>query len=372
MRVLLTTDTVGGVWTFTKELTQGLLEREHAVGLVSFGRMPSREQANWCSSLSEEYPESFRYFPSDAPLEWMPENALAYSTAEPILLRAADEFRPDIFHSSQFCFGAAPMAAPKLITAHSDVLSWARECRPTGLEPSDWLTQYRTLVQHGLAAADAVVAPTRWMLRALSEGFQVTSATRVILNGRSLDECPGEHESTLQAVSCGRLWDEAKNIALLSQVRALFPILVAGEQRLGGATLAIPSNLTFCGKLEQRELLALFRSSRMYLAIPLYEPFGLAPLEAALCGCAVVANDIPSLREVWGDAALFFRGVDELSRILIELASSPEALGSIRWKSRERALRLTRARMVESYLSLYAELLTPMQHSRQDESVAYA
>ncbi len=32
MRVLLTTDTVGGVWTFTRELTAGLLARGHDSG----------------------------------------------------------------------------------------------------------------------------------------------------------------------------------------------------------------------------------------------------------------------------------------------------------------------------------------------------
>ena len=41
-----------------------------------------------------------------------------------------------------------------------------------------------------------------------------------------------------------------------------------------------------------------------------YEPFGLSPLEAALAGCALVLGDIPSLREVWGDAALYVRPDD--------------------------------------------------------------
>ena len=36
-----------------------------------------------------------------------------------------------------------------------------------------------------------------------------------------------------------------------------------------------------------------------------YEPFGLSILEAALSGCALVIGDIPSLREIWADAALF-------------------------------------------------------------------
>ena len=36
-----------------------------------------------------------------------------------------------------------------------------------------------------------------------------------------------------------------------------------------------------------------------------YEPFGLSILEAAMSGCALVLGDIPSLREIWGDAAVF-------------------------------------------------------------------
>ena len=33
MRILMTTDTVGGVWTFTQELAGGLLEQGCAVAL---------------------------------------------------------------------------------------------------------------------------------------------------------------------------------------------------------------------------------------------------------------------------------------------------------------------------------------------------
>ena len=49
MRVLLTTDTIGGVWTFSRELTAELLHLGHSVALVSVGRPPSTEQLAWCS-----------------------------------------------------------------------------------------------------------------------------------------------------------------------------------------------------------------------------------------------------------------------------------------------------------------------------------
>ncbi len=59
-----------------------------------------------------------------------------------------------------------------------------------------------------------------------------------------------------------------------------------------------------------------------------YEPFGLLPLEAALSGCALVLGDIPSLREVWGDAAWFVPPDDRdaLTAAIGSLIASPRLL----------------------------------------------
>ena len=46
MRILMTTDTVGGVWSFTKELSRGLLENGCEVALVSLGRMPTHAMSS--------------------------------------------------------------------------------------------------------------------------------------------------------------------------------------------------------------------------------------------------------------------------------------------------------------------------------------
>ena len=359
MRVLLTTDTVGGVWMFTRDLAAELLDRGHAVALVSFGRMPSADQALWCEHTQTTYPESFLYEPSALPLEWMKDNALAYSEAAPLLHSLIERFAPDIVHSSQFCFGCLPLPphTAMVVTAHSDVLSWASVCRPGGLVASPWLTQYTALVEAGLAAADAVIAPTEWMLAALHENFALPSRTGVILNGRSLP--PAEPvEPTLQAVSVGRLWDEAKNLALLTRITPPFPIYIAGEQQHEDS--AAPQELgalLALGALDEHALHVLFRASSLYLIPSLYEPFGLAPLEAALCGCALISNDLPSLREIWGDAALYFRGEANLVALLEALKASPDRLARARERAHQRALELTRARMADAYLALYADLL---------------
>jgi glycogen(starch) synthase len=157
----------------------------------------------------------FHFRGTDTPLEWMQGNDRAYSEAAPLLLRLADEFDAELLHCNQFCFGALPVSIPRVVTAHSDVLSWAGSCRKSPLEESAWLRQYRSLVRDGLEQADTVIAPTRWMLDALSQNFRLPQQQLVIANGRTIG-VPAQTARKLQAVTAGRLWDEAKNIGLLS------------------------------------------------------------------------------------------------------------------------------------------------------------
>lgn len=372
MRVLLTTDTIGGVWTFTAELTTELLNRGHSVALVSFGRAPSHYQASWAAATLNRFGISFHYVPSTAPLEWMQSNRSAYTAAAPLLLRIADAFLPDLLHTSQFCFGSLPLAMPKVITAHSDVLSWASACRHNVLEPSPWLYRYKSMVERGLAGADAIVAPTRWMVSALRQHFSFIAPARVILNGRNLLSAPADSRK-LQAVSAGRFWDEAKNLSLLTNLDSPIPIIVAGEQEhedsIAPASLG---SVIPVGALSEYELLSLFRESSLYIAPSIYEPFGLAPLEAALCGCALLTNDIPSLHEIWGDAAIYFQDASTLSQALKRLCSDKNYLLRAQNSAGNRARQLTATCMADSYLNLYREVLVLKTPVPAKELAAYA
>ena len=357
MRILLTTETIGGVWTFTKELTTELLQRGHAVALVSIGGQPSHEQQAWCAARSRAHGTSFQFAASNTPLEWMEKNEFVFTQGAGVLLHAAKQFRPDLLHSSQFCFGALSLDIPKLVSAHSDVLSWACACRPQGLEESRWLRQYRALVAQGLQSCDAVASPTRWMALELARHYNDLPPSYVIRNGRSLD-APESRLRTVQAVTVGPLWDEAKNIEMLRAVNAPIPIYVAGERQCGSSPAPRQiGRAVLLGALPQSSLLTLFARSSVYIATSIYEPFGIAPLEAALCGCAVVANDIASLREVWGEDALYFDGPRSLSMLLHELNRDERRLAEARQRSFARANELTAQRMADGYEALYKALL---------------
>lgn len=357
MRVLMTTDTVGGVWTFAQELASGLLTRDCCVLLSSFGRMPSAAQRKQCDELARRYGRRFRYVPSEVPLEWMEHNAEAFALGSAVLESEAEFFAPDLIHSNQFCYGALELDVPRVVTAHSDVLSWAKACRPERLADSEWLRNYVAQVQAGLTGADAVAAPTQWMLNALEENFELPDLRAVIPNGRSI--APSfNRPRELRAVTAGRLWDGAKGISMLAEVKSPVPISIAGESRFDGAEGA-PNvgRAQLVGQLSPLEMMEMFRDSTIYLCPSIYEPFGLSALEAARCGCAVVARGIPSLREVWGDAARYFDSAEALTGILEELAADAEALQDLRRRSFERSLFFSRDRMVDGYLAIFEQVL---------------
>lgn len=353
MRLLITTDTVGGVWRFALELTQGLLETGDAVALASFGRRMSAIQREECDRLKIEWGELFTYSDLEVPLEWMRDNECCFSDGAAALLQMAHGFGAQLLHSNQFCYGAAEIGVPKVVTAHSDVLSWARACKSGELERSSWLERYCSLVDKGLRGADAVTAPTAWMLDELGESFPSRPEGAVVPNGRTI-VTPPARVRRLQAATVGRLWDEAKDIALLAKTTSPMPLVIAGETECESGHVAPLAGISIRGVLSDLEVLRLFGESAVYVCTSKYEPFGLAPLEAALCGCAVVARDIPSLREIWEDAALWFKNEKELSAILTRLFDDPQFLDNARYKSGEQAKKFSRDRMVHGYRAVYA------------------
>ena len=96
----------------------------------------------------------------------------------------------------------------------------------------------------------------------------------------------------------------------------------------------------------------------IYVLPARYEPFGLAALEAALAGCALVLGDIPSLREVWEEAAVFVPpdDTDMLARALRRLVSEPVLRSRMSTLARTRALEFSPERMADAYLAVYADL----------------
>jgi glycogen(starch) synthase len=340
MRILMTTDAVGGVWTYSLQLVEGLADQGVEVVLAIFGPPPSREQRRHLRrSRVAAYGE--RTFA----LEWMENPWRDLDEAGSWLLELDDSVRPDVVHLNGYSFGALHLSAPKLVVGHSCALSWheAVRKRPAGAE---W-ARYRHAVRRGLAAADAVVAPTNAMLHDLVRLYRPECPCSTIPNGLAAGGlAPLEKEPFVLGV--GRAWDEAKNLQSLERIagRLPWPIVVAGD---GGAL----------GRVTGKRLRHLYGHASIFAAPAKYEPFGLAALEAGLAGCALVLGDIASLREVWDEAAAFVDPFDDdaLEWILARLIADDGLLSHHAAAARRRAIRFPRERMAAAYHDLYQRLV---------------
>ena len=353
-RVLMTADTVGGVWTYAIELARGLAERGVEVALATMGdplNDAQREKADRIPRL--------KVFESTLKLEWMEDPWRDVEKAGDWLLGLEERFCPDLIHLNGYVHGSLPWSAPKVMVGHSCVLSWWQAVKGEPAPAEDW-ERYTREVSAGLAAADLVIAPSQAMLASLLASYGKLPRTRVILNGRDTKAFKPTAKEPI-AFSAGRLWDEAKNLEALETVapRLSWPVFVAGENHHPDGGEIRPHHTRLLGRLSQRALAAWLGRASIYCLPARYEPFGLSALEAALSGCALVLGDIPSLREIWKHRAVFVppNDPDALEDALTRLIQDPDRRASLAAGARARALQLTPERMVDSYLAAYGDVL---------------
>lgn len=67
----------------------------------------------------------------------------------------------------------------------------------------------------------------------------------------------------------------------------------------------IGENIILPGYIDDSSLQKMYRNALLSIYPSLYEGFGLPPLESMTYGCPAIASDIPALREVSGNAALY-------------------------------------------------------------------
>ncbi|MGI5836891.1 MAG: glycosyltransferase family 4 protein [Chloroflexota bacterium] len=364
MRVLMTTDTVGGVWQYSLALVRGLVEQHGCdVLLVCFGDPLERD-------IREMIPNGGVELVSlPFKLEWMPDALMEVHQALERIEKIAGNWQPDLVHGNQFCIGLLDVDIPKLLVAHSDVIGWFAWHRGqprgtlSGVQLDDRLEAYRELVTSGLAGASAIVCPSHFMADSLFQTFGYRS--RVIYNGLWADLYQHQTEKCDTAIVAGRLWDEAKGAMVAIQALNGLPLqlrLVGPTSGPSGETASIPtaSNTVYIGSLPWKDTRTELARSRLYLATSTYEPFGLAALEAAFCGCALVASDIPSYREIWGEAALYFTVGDssDLRSKLARLLETPGEIEKLAGAAHNRALdKYCAARMAAEYYHLYELLI---------------
>ena len=351
--LLMTADPIGGVWSYALTLAQALQPFGIDIVLATMGAPLQASQREAVQRL-----DNVTLFESTYQLEWMHEPWEEVEAAGAWLLELDKQMKPCVVHVNGYVHAALPWQCPSLIVGHSCVLSWYAAVKHTAA-PAVW-NRYRQAVTRGLRHAALVTAPTTAMLAALHDHYGTFAAAHAIPNGcRTQRLSPGVKEPFI--FTAGRVWDEAKNIAALDQIASHlpWPVYIAGETRHPNGTAVCLHHAIGLGHLPSKEVAMWLRRAAIFALPARYEPFGLSALEAGLAGCTLVLGDIPSLREVWHDAALFVppEQPEALEATLLDLIADTSRRWHMAHEARTRAQQFTPSRMAQGYMTLYRQLI---------------
>jgi glycosyltransferase involved in cell wall biosynthesis len=365
VHVLMTADAVGGVWTYALALASALRPADVTFTIAVMGPRPSSADRARANALRNVRVTSLPYR-----LEWMPDcRDDDIRRSGRWLQRLADRLDPDIVHINGYAHAAVDFGGrPVLSVAHSCVRTWWRAVKEESA-PAAW-NDYTRRVNAGLARSHVVIAPTQAMVDALTREYAFAGDVTVVPNGLPMPPMPGgARESCIFAA--GRFWDAAKNLAVLDDIAPTlpWPILVAGNVDGPDGTSRPPRYVWHLGQIDRADVQERMARAAIYVNPARYEPFGLGVLEAAQAGCALVLGDIPSLREIWRDAALYVDADDRaaLHDCLAHLIAHPALRAQFAAEARMRACAFTDRRMAGSYLAIYRALM--QAHPRERTTI---
>jgi glycosyltransferase involved in cell wall biosynthesis len=128
-------------------------------------------------------------------------------------------------------------------------------------------------------------------------------------------------------------------------------------------SLELENSIVVLPHLSREVLAAIYRQAALVLLPSDAEGFGLPVIEAMACGTPVVASDLPVLREVGGDAAVYARVADapawieSVSGLLRERGRQPEKWNARRPAAITRAAKFSWAEYTHNMVKLYQEIL---------------
>jgi glycogen(starch) synthase len=364
-RILMTADASEGVWSYVMELARALRPSGTDILLAVMGPELSPVQR---AQATQFVHVGLCEKPFD--LEWMEDPWHDVTRAGDWLLELEEQFEPHVIHLNHYCHGSLPWNAPVIISAHGCVLAW-RQAVCGERSPHSSLARYHVEVSAGLRGANLVVAPTCSMIDFLTRLY--TPAPRLLHfpNGARQPEFraipfgrdAARFRPTVKrdyVFSVGAPGDKALNLKMLDDVAQglAWPIVLGCKGPLADIhSVALP-HLHALHDLDADAMTFAQCQASIFAHPAKYDPFGSAPMEAALAGCALVLGDIPSLRETWGDAALFAPADDgdAFAAVLHGLVDDADLRREMAGRARARAMELTPERMAASILECYREL----------------
>ncbi|GHD16452.1 glycosyltransferase family 4 protein [Tianweitania populi] len=354
-RVLITVDAVGGVWRYAMDLAAGLQSSGVHFTFVGLGPHPSPAQRAEAEQLGKLIWE-------DAQLDWLAEGPEDLADLPALLERLVRNEGIDLLHlnaPSQAC--GLKLDCPIVTMSHSCVVTWMHAVRGEDV-PAQWAWQKR-FNRQGFDAADVVLAPSRSHADALEQCYGPIKGLSVVYNASQAGPEIAQRQPFVFAA--GRWWDEGKNGAVLDDVaeHLPWPVLLAGSLKGPNGQSISMQHSEHLGTVPAAEMQHLMSSAGIFVSPSVYEPFGLAPLEAASTATPLVLADIPTYRELWDGAALFASPRDPASFVeaLQKLIASETLRRDMGRKALQRAKRYSLQAQAQAMLQIYDAVRAPAE-----------
>ena len=351
LRVLLTADAVGGVWQYAIDLARALGAWDIEPIVAVLGPAPTPDQQAGARGL--------RVIPTGLPLDWLCADAAPMLAAGAAIADLAASEEVDCVQLNMPTLGAwATFHVPVVAVTHGCVSTWweAAQDIPLG---SDYLW-HRELMARGLRAADLVIAPTAAYGAIIARHYDLKQVPLTVHNGRPSQPVAPVPAMRDEVFTAGRLWDRVKNAGVLDRIaaRLAVPFLAAGPiEGPHGETIRLDA-LRLLGTLSERSVAERLVPRPVFVSAARFEPFGLAVLEAASAGCALVLSDIPTFRELWDGVATFVQADDDraFARAVDGIIGDRRRRGALGDAARERATRYTPAAKALAMTQIYQRL----------------
>lgn len=358
-RLLLTTDAVGGVWTYSLDLARALAAADDMVVLLAvLGPLPSAEQLTDAAAIP-----GLQLIETGLPLDWTADSEQVVREAALTLAQLAEAGSVDLVQLHTPALAAVSYPVPVVSVIHSCVGTWWSAVHGGDL-PAD-LAWRAALVREGLERSDTVVAPSQSFAAAVQRDYDLPASLVAVPNGRAGAAVEAVGAPAALAFTAGRLWDGGKNVAAFDRAAALSSLSFQAAGPLQGpdGSRARLDHARPLGTLPASDLAALLARRPIFVSAALYEPFGLAVLEAAQAGCALVLADRPVFRELWDEAALFVDPLDEhvIAAAVDQLANDADLRARLGAAARSRAAGFTPDRAASAMLQVYDALLSEPQ-----------
>lgn len=353
VRLLIATDAVGGIWQYSVDLARGLAPLGVETMIALLGPPPTDAQRSAAST------DGVQLIETGLPLDWLAEESGTIHRAGEVVARLAKQCSADIVQLNIPALAAsARFDQPVVAVQHRCVATWWEAVHGTEL-PADFAWRME-LVRAGLHSADLVVTPTIAFGQEVERVYALPQSPVTVHTGRSRLVLPRgvPHDFVFTA---GRLWDEGKDLRTLDAAasRIGVPVHAAGPLEGPNGSQVMFDNLHSLGNLEEDQIARWLCARPVFVSTALYEPVGLAVLEAAAAGCALILSDIPTFRELWSDVAIFVPPRDDkgFTRTISDLVGDDFERAVLGRAARERASLRTPEAMAAQMAFHYRTLL---------------